>query len=277
MEECELEEIKLKTWDEFQSQIKELYNLGNRDKHPTAYSDLLFRGQSDAEWSLKTTLERWAGDNISLNTYYHKIFTVHPEIESRTGRRWQIPSKREYSDFSKKELFPRPYELYEYLVYLRHHGFPSPLLDWTTSPYVAAYFAFRSAPESENVALFAYREYAGKGKSRQGKRYQICALGPYVRSHERHFLQQCQYTICIEEHGDTINYIPHEKVFSDTSEYQDLLWKFVLPIGLRKNVLNYLHLHNITSSSLFNSEDMLMESLALREFILREHDKSVFA
>ena len=37
----------------------------------------------------------------------------------------------------------------------------------------------------------------------------------------------------------------------------------------RKSVLKYLDQHDVTSFSLFHSEESLMETLALREFTLR--------
>jgi hypothetical protein len=53
----------------------------------THFSDLLFRGQSNSEWHLQTTLERWAGGPLSLSKYYRSVSIIHPEIESRTERR----------------------------------------------------------------------------------------------------------------------------------------------------------------------------------------------
>jgi hypothetical protein len=77
------------------------------------------------------------------------------EVETFTGTNWEIPNYDEvvktvttdYDVFSLGGTFGRT-PGYEYMAYLRHHGFPSPLLDWTRSPYIAAYFAFSNAMAS---------------------------------------------------------------------------------------------------------------------------------
>ena len=164
-----------------------------------------------------------------------------------------------------------PQCIYEYTSHLRHHGFPSPLLDWTISPYIAAYFAFKDITDSQDdVAIYAYVEGAGYGKSGWGNEPKITALGPLVRTHQRHFLQRSRYTICTQDDGTDIRYALHEQVFERADKDQDLLWKFVLPASERQKVLRFLDRINIRSFSLFGSEESLMESLALQEFVIRK-------
>ena len=273
-----METIEVNDWDEFSDLLKSLdvSQEPSSDEDLGHVSELLFRGQANAKWHLDTTLERWGGHNMMLRAYYGCISRVHPEIESRTGRNWEIPTDGEYAKATIPEWGLRysqsfiGNQLYEYLVYLRHHGFPSPLLDWTRSPYVAAYFAFRNAKPDGSVAIFAFREYAGNCKEIPNERPILRVLGKYVRSHERHFLQQSDYTVCFKKVSDyDYQYRQHEEVFSNGNGMENLLWKFVFPGTLRKEVLQYLQLHNINGASLFGlTEDILMESLAIREFVL---------
>jgi hypothetical protein len=265
-----MKDENLQTWEDFESKIIDLQSISPKAEGVLRPSTIVFRGQSDAKWHLTTTVERYMGNNIALIDYYTLIYKAKSRIETFTGRIWDIPALQEYKDwlanYDSMGGSDR-IEALEYMAYIRHQGFPSPLLDWSTSPYVAAYFAFRGlASAASNVAIFAFIEHYGIKGGRIDEP-NIWTLNTYLSSDKRHFLQQSQYTICTSGSGVKAQYGNHEEVFARGRKNQDLLWKFTLPASEREKVLRKLDLYNINSYSLFGSEESLMETVFIREFL----------
>jgi len=239
-------------------------------------SNVLFRGQPYASWKLRTTLERYTHqDQFDARKYFDIAQRVRPQIETFAGRRWHVESV-DFEQWAKDTDFLlglHSFPAQEYMIYLRHHGFPSPLLDWTKSPYIASYFAFNKPPEETvEVGIYAYIEWGSQGKTQVGNAPIITSLPGNVPSHRRHYVQQSEYTICAEKTKQGVMYMLHENAFAGAEEGENLLWKFTLPISERINVLKILDNMNINSLALFDTEDSLMETVALREFYLnKEH------
>ena len=155
------------------------------------------------------------------------------------------------------------------MVYLRHHGFPSPLLDWSRSSYVAAFFAFRDLqPEGGKRSIYAFCEMPEGHKGGVVGEPQIRSIGPYVRSDPRHFRQQSDYTICAS-FDHSWRFHSHEDVLVHRRPEQDFLWKFDLPSTERIKVLRLLNDYNLNAFSLFDSEETLLETMWFREHILK--------
>jgi FRG domain len=267
---------KADSWDSLEKILAQIEALRRSamERSGGSVSELLYRGHADSRWRLETTLERSVRHAVSLVDYYDFAKIAKPRIETFTNRSWNIPSYVEYSNWLKADNPPYPpfnFNAYDYFVYLRHHGFPSPLLDWTTSPYIAAFFAMNNPPiDAETVAIYVYWEYTGGGKISDRDKPAIHGPGPNVRSHPRHFLQQSQYTICTAMRDEKTFYAKHEEVVARGDTGQDRLWKIDIPTSVRIDFLQTLQKMNINSYSLFATEDSLLATLAVDIFLLNQ-------
>jgi hypothetical protein len=260
-------EKPLNCWEDFEHEVSIIFE--NHEIRRKASPELchhfppIFRGQAK-EWGkesfeLKTTLERFSNKLYSRNDYYQILQAIAPAIEGFTSKSWNI-------SFDEKDK-PLPSLEYGFMIYLRQHGFPSPLLDWTRSPYVAAFFAFNHCPEKEgknddnNIVIYLY-----VNNHPLFMQFPIVTLGQYAYTHKRHFIQQCQYTICSKaEVKNHYTYHNHDGAFRSGEAEHDILTKFLIPRSERLKVLNKLNLMNINSHSLFGTEESLMETLAYQE------------
>jgi hypothetical protein len=262
-----MEERNLNTWEEFKKELDDLRR--EYTASPMAReASLLFRGQRDSCWLLQTTLER-KSKRMLFRDYYRVINRLAPQIESLTNHSWPLPQYPDVEKLSKQydnNFWCGGMPGYAYMVYLRHHGFPSPLLDWTRSPYVASFFAFNGADDASNarVAIFVFSEIPNKGTGNDIPT--VLRYGPYVRTHRRHFLQQSEYTLCLV-FDDEWRFEQYDTVF-DGRHQQGTCRKFTIPAGERGKVLKELDEYNVSALSLFGSEESMMETLATREFCL---------
>ncbi len=266
-----MKELVLSSWEDFGRAVGEVLRRYSETckKAPGLYiPPPLFRGQEKASWPLKTTLERYTDHPYTTKECWRVLrnFLQKP-VESVTEKRWDIGAYPEEG--------PEPYQApfgYEFMVYLRHHGFPSPLLDWSESPYVAAFFAFRSAAcakrthedPDEEVAVYYFQEYTGEAKIWDENEPHIMGLGPNIVTTPLHFRQQSEYTICRVIRNSWCSYASHEEVFQKADAHQDVLVKYRLPRSQRGPFLERLSLMNIDAYTLFGTEDSLMEALAYK-------------
>lgn len=262
--------ISCEKWSEFSGIIESIRNDYGRPSINGERADItmLFRGQSNSEWGLGTTLERTGCEDLSVETYLGTAYSVSEKMEALTGANWKLESIEENLDairYGDPGLVPKLLS-YPYLVYLRHHGFPSPLLDWSLSEYVAAFFAFEKDKATDKVSIFVFIECPELAKLSLGWQANIHTYTHDVKTHCRHYAQGCQYTVATKLERELMTFCSHEEVFGRETRDQDLLLKIEIPRLARDEALKELGEKQISRKSLFNPEDVLMRQLAEGHF-----------
>ncbi len=264
-------------WEQFERRFLELQDrgadatLGDRDT--------LFRGHQSASWSLATTLEHRISADVAMVHYFNVIAKAYPEIDGLGSSLLAYDQLLSFDnqppnfDDHGVDLFLKGLPNQAFLVFLRQHGFPSPLLDWTRSPYIAAFFAFQHAAKSDiqRSAVYALVDnrstYHVEHQSDPGN-IAIGWIDKSVRTHKRHFLQQGDYTYCytLSRRGlfPTWNFVPHEEYFLSGTDVLYDLYKISIPNSERLKILRRLDQLNLNPFSLFGTVDSLMESISLR-------------
>ncbi len=132
----------------------------------------IFRGQKESEYKLTTSFHRTGRSDLAryLNVDMHELKNF---INSESDH---------YFDFHKEKGIGL--EIGALLNLAQHHGFPTPFLDWTESPYIAAYFAYSEFKKSENrhvVSVFTfYRELWERKHKPTTADYDVYHLKPKV-------------------------------------------------------------------------------------------------
>ncbi len=245
-------EYRLQSWEDFLKIITD-----------SPYSNWAFRGQRDEAWPLFSALSR-----------YLRAFQID-------RRAWPGQEERILRIFKRKAnqfLSHRPDvdDDLEWLGLMQHHGAPTRLLDFTWSPYVAAFFALQRA--TGKAAVWALNS-KGIGRQTPKASHTRVKVNPRMEGHYReYFLKGERMLVWVGEPQIMNRRLiaqsgtfaipgvldkPIEEILSGYPEPKNVLAKFVLPADkMREKGLRELYRMNITNATLFPDLEGLGRSMA---------------
>jgi hypothetical protein len=215
----------------------------------------LFRGQNEP-WRLRTSFHRRG--RADLGRFLNEdLPALYKHLSARTKHVFDLKNPDENGAFFNL---------------IQHHGYPTPLLDWTYSPYVAAFFAYRGISNQEAAAAGVnakVRIHVFDQERWRADLIQILfvvaprlhlSIGEFIAiENERMIPQQAASTVTNVDDIET--YIRNAEANGKT-----YLWAIDLPVGDRRQVVRDLSYMGITAGSLFPGLDGACEELTERNF-----------
>ena len=243
----------LNSWEEFDEFVSK-----NR------YRDWVYRGQSNCEWKIDSSLSRLF-DEAKL---IHKAAKGIPRrLAHIAHERLLLEKFQSHAHIYTNHLPPKDKKL-EWLSIMQHFGAPTRMIDVTFSPYIALYFALQSG--TGDAALYAlkpkhYREI-------DEKELKIEVKADKIFDHEK---DDNTFFIAYEPEQSNVRLMAQQGLFLVPSKisvpFTDILGdyyhgdsqfiRFLIPASLRVEGLRKLKRMNITASVLFPGMDGFCKSL----------------
>lgn len=229
------------SWEEFKSHVATISKSG-----------YLFRGQQNP-WKLCTSFHRRGRFRIS-EFVSKDVKLLHQKLSAITSHFFDLAVPEQNGAFFNL---------------LQHHGYPTPLLDWSHSPYVAAFFAFRDRPIGYNGEDMA-RIYIFNNREWQSRYRQIQNLDPpfphlsvmeFIAIGNPRLIPQ-QAVTTVTNLYDIEAYILEKQVETDIN----FLEAIDIPAKERDLAMTDLRFMGITAGSMFPGIDGICEEQRERNF-----------
>lgn len=248
------------------------------------------KGNTSTEYQPLPDVQSWADFKAFVTALEHRRFIFRGQQQPlrlrtgfhRSGRadltrflREDIRTLHQHLSLRTSHVFNLniPDENGAFFNLVQHHGYPTPLLDWTYSPFVAAFFAYhrirnsdaRSSP-NEKVRVFIFDQKAWREKFIQMVNLTWCrphfSIMEFIAINNERLIPQ-QSISTITNVDDIESYIR-----SLSTEEIQFLRIVDLPKVERPNVMKELSVMGITAGSLFPGFDGACEELRERFFDL---------
>lgn len=216
----------------------------------------LFRGQKEP-LRLRTSFHRTGRADVQ-RFVSEDIQALHRLLSARTKHIFNLEIGNEKGDFFNL---------------VQHHGYPTPLLDWTYSPFVAAYFAYynisrkviNEATTKSKVRIFLFDQAEWEKDYSQFSHLATAKLHLSISEfiaieNERMIPQQAVSTVTNID--DIESYIS----ICEQASNKTYLQAFDLPLKERDKVIQELRFMGITAGSMFPGLDGACEELKDKNF-----------
>jgi len=247
-----------------------------------------FRGQREATWGLHTSLDR-AVERTSQTPHSFSLWHLDRKAEMEP-----LLARFQQDAHNYLPHIPALDDLGSWYALMQHYSAPTPLLDWTESPYVGAYFAVEERASLErdpHSALWAVDAdwlerkkqelFVGKAKSGQSagvldsnellkhRAPVVVRINPGM-SNPRLFAQQGVF-LCKLIDGATFGQLLMTMMMHEELTDRPVIRKLEIGSSLRIKFLKNLRAMNIHRASLFPGLDGLGTLLKL-DLELKDRD-----